>query len=254
MNITIQFLGILGAAIVGPLALAAVLAGIMVWLSKQVTAAPEPAPAATVRKAVMSHPQPQPRPRPEPGPQPEIEPFASEATSLEHEETHLRLVPAWLVLVYAAVIVWALVYVLMEVVPFFKPLTPQSAPAPAVAAPTATVAPTVSQPVASTGTGNAANGAKLFEANGCQACHSLKEGEKIIGPSLYHLRSVAASRIQGADYRGKAKTPEDYVHESILDPNLYVVPGFPSGVMVQDFSKKVNPQDLDDLVAFLMTQ
>lgn len=248
MNITIPTLGIIGVAIVGPLALAAVLAGVMAWLSKQVSGAPEPVPAAA-RKAVA--PQPQPQPRPEP--QPEIESFATEATSFEHDETHKRLVPSWLVLVYAVVIVWALVYILIEVVPFFKPLTPQNAPAPAASVPVATAAP-AAQPVASTGTGNAANGAKLFEANGCQACHSFKDGEKIIGPSLYHAGSVAANRIKSTDYRGKAKSAEDYIRESILDPNLYVVPGFPSGVMVQDFAKKVSPQDIDDLVAFVLTK
>ncbi len=250
MNITLEFLGIIGAAIVGPLVLAGVLAGVMVWLSKQVSGAPEPAPAAA-RRAVA--PQAQPQPRPQPEPQPGIESFATEATSFEHEETHKRLVPSWLVLVYAIVIVWALVYVLMEVVPFFKPLTSQNAPAPVVSAPTATVAP-AAQPAAPAGTGNAANGAKLFEANGCQACHSFKDGEKIIGPSLYNAGSVAANRIKGADYRGKAKTAQDYVRESILEPNLHVVPGYPSGVMVQDFAKKVNPQDVDDLVAFVLTK
>jgi len=248
LNITIQFLGIIGAAIVGPLVLAAVLAGIMVWLSKQVTAAPEPAPAARVRKAVVSRPQP--RPQPEPGPQPEVESFASEATSFEHEETHKRLVPAWLVLVYAVVIVWALVYILMQVVPFFKPLMPASSPALAVAAPT----PAALRPAASTGTGNAANGEKLFTAQGCSACHSLKEGEKIIGPSLYHSGQTSLSRLKDATYTGKAQSAEDYIRESILQPNVYVAPGFPAGVMVQDFVQKLAPQDIDDLVAFLMTQ
>jgi cytochrome c2 len=249
LNITLQFLGIIGAAIVGPFVLAGVLAGVMVWLSKQVSGAPEPPPAAA-RRAVA----PQPQAQPEPHPQPEIESFVTdEAAGLERDETHKRLVPSWLVLVYAVVIVWALVYVLMEVVPFFKPLTPQNAPAPAASVPTATVAP-AAQPAAPAGTGNAANGAKLFEANGCQACHSFKDGEKIIGPSLYHAGSVGANRIKGADYRGKAKTAEDYIRESILDPNLYVVPGFPSGVMVQDFAKKVSSQDIDDLVAFVLTK
>jgi hypothetical protein len=32
------------------------------------------------------------------------------------------------------------------------------------------------------------------------------------------------------------------------------VPGFPAGVMVQDFGKKLSAQDIDDLIAFLMTK
>jgi hypothetical protein len=32
------------------------------------------------------------------------------------------------------------------------------------------------------------------------------------------------------------------------------VPGFSAGIMLQDFGKKLNTQNIDDLVAFLMTQ
>jgi cytochrome c2 len=260
LNVTITFLGIIGAAVLGPLVLAAVLAGVMVWLSKQVTAVPASgsAPAATVRKAVTSQPPPPAQSQSQPQPQPkiEVESFVSEAADLEKEDAHKRLVPTWLGIVYAVVILWALVYILIEVVPFFKPLTPQAASAPAVVAPPAAATPTAPsapQPVASTGQGVPANGEKLFTAQGCAACHSFKEGERIVGPSLYHIGQTAAQRIKAPDYRGKAASADAYIRESIVDPSLYVVPGFPAGVMVQDFAKKLTPQEIDDLVAFLMT-
>jgi len=53
---------------------------------------------------------------------------------------------------------------------------------------------------------------------------------------------------------GKAKTAEEYIRESIVEPNEYVVSGFPAGVMVQDFGKKLSGQDIDDLIAFLMAR
>jgi cytochrome c2 len=244
LNITTTFLGVIGVATIGPLVLAAVIAGVVTWLSRQVpvgaSAMPEaatakvrkpvpPAPAAPTQSAPAAPVEPQ-------AAEPEVETFASEAAGFEKEETHHRLVPVWLAVVYAIVIVWALIYILIEVVPFFKPITPKSAPAPAVA-PAATVAPAAPQALAYSGQGNAANGEKLFASQGCSACHSLKEGEKIIGPALFHGGQTAVNRIKGADYRGKAKTAEEYLRESIVEPNAYIVPGFAAGIMVQDLAK-----------------
>jgi cytochrome c2 len=258
LNITTTFLGVLGFAIVGPLVLAAVIAGVMTWLSRQ---APVGAPAA--QEAALAQARSPRSPAAKPAPPaaaqpalvsaPEVEPFASEAAGLEKEETHHRLVPVWLAVVYAVVIVWALVYILMEVVPFFRPLTPQSAPSPAVA-PASTAAPAGPQALTYSGNGNAVNGEKLFASQGCSACHSLKEGEKIIGPSLFHAGQTALGRIKDVTYKGKAKTAEEYIRESIVEPNTCVVPGFPAGVMVQDFGKKLSGQDIDDLIAFLVTK
>ena len=265
MNITTTFLGVIGIAIVGPLVLAAVIAGVMMWLSRQVpvgaAASPEPALARARSQKPPAGKPASPAPAQAPlatavEPQAamlEVEPFAAESAGLEKEETHHRLVPLWLAVVYAVVIVWALIYILMEVIPFFKPVAPQSAPVPAVA-PAVPVAPASPQPLAYSGNGNAANGEKLFASQGCAACHSLKEGEKIIGPSLFHAGQTALNRVKDAMYKGKAKTAEEYIRESIVEPNEYVVSGFPAGVMVQDFGKKVSAQEIDDLVAFLMTR
>jgi cytochrome c2 len=243
LNITTLFLGVIGVALIGPLALAAVMAGVMTWLSRQLTAG-APAVPSQPAPAVSAEPQPQFA-----GAQAEL--AEVESIEFEREETHHRLVPVWLAVVYAVIILWALLYVLTRVISFFKPLAPQSAP---VVAPTATGAPGATRSPAYSGKGNAANGEKLFAAQGCSACHSLKEGEKIIGPSLYHIGQAAAERVKSADYRGKAKTAEEYLRESIVEPNADIAPGYPAGVMLQDFGKKLNAQDLDDLVAFLVTK
>ena len=258
MNITVALIGVIGFAIVGPLVLAAVIAGVMVWLSRQVSTgvvpAPTPAPAARKPAPAATPVATKLELMPTVAPTPEALPATTdtEVAGFEREETHQRVVPVWLVAVYVFIIAWALWYIGTQVVPFFKPLTPQGVPAPA-AAPAATIAPSAPQPVAS-GKGNAANGEKLFASNGCSACHSLKEGEKLVGPSLYHIGQAAANRVKSGDYTGKAKTAEEYLRESILDPNVYVAPGFAAGIMLQDFGQKLNAQDIDDLVAFSMTK
>ena len=102
--------------------------------------------------------------------------------------------------------------------------------------------------------GNADNGKNLFTAQGCAACHSLKPGEKIVGPSLAGIATRAGDTIKAADYKGKATTGELYIRESIVQTGAYVVPGYPDGVMPKDFgTAKLSAQDFADLIAFLLT-
>ena len=46
---------------------------------------------------------------------------------------------------------------------------------------------------------------------------------------------------------------EDYLRQSIVDPDAYVVEGFPSGLMVPNLEDSLTEAQIDDLVAFLMT-
>ncbi len=215
MNTT-TVIGVIGIAIVGPLVLAAVIAGVMTWLSRQVSAS-----AATAAP-----------------------PQAGESPQSAAPKPELRI-PVWIAVALAIVIVLGPWYIATQLIPS----RPEAAPS----APAATV-PAVSQPAAAPGPGNAANGEKLFVTQGCSACHSVKEGEKIVGPSLYHVGQTAASRVKDSSYRGTAKTAEEYLRESMVDPNAYIVPSYAAGIMIQDFAKKLSPQDLQDLIAFLMSK
>jgi cytochrome c2 len=253
-----MLIGVIGLAIVGPLVLAAIVAGVMAWLSRQVPAGTLPAPTpvpTTARKPASASAAASPaaiKPAPGPGPS-EAGPTLAEADGLEQKATHERRVPVWLVAVYVIVIAWALWFIATQVVPFFKVQSSQSIATP-MAATTVTVTPVAPPPAAAPGKGDAANGEKLFASNGCSACHSLKEDEVIVGPSLYHIGQAASDIIKDSGYTGKAKTAQDYVHESIVQPNAYVVPGFAPGIMPQDFGAKLSAQDIDDLIAFLMTK
>ena len=112
---------------------------------------------------------------------------------------------------------------------------------------TTAAASTASGPAATSPapTGNAANGKAVFAAQGCAACHTFTPaGSKAtIGPDLDKLASDAQAANRGS--------LAAYTKESVVDPNAYVVPKFPKGVMPQDFGTKLSPSQLNDLIAFL---
>lgn len=94
--------------------------------------------------------------------------------------------------------------------------------------------------------GDPINGEALIAAMGCVGCHSLEQDTVILGPSFYGVADRAATRIEGYD-------AHHYLHESIVQPNAYLVEGFP-GVMVADFGDRIDAQQLADIIAFLLTQ
>jgi cytochrome c2 len=85
-----------------------------------------------------------------------------------------------------------------------------------------------------------------FTAAGCAACHSLQPNVRIVGPSQVGIATRAATRKPGY-------SAELYIYESITRPNAYVVEGFPSDVMPKTFKDTLKPQQVADLIAFLMT-
>ena len=95
--------------------------------------------------------------------------------------------------------------------------------------------------------GDAARGQRLFGgAATCSTCHDTKAGMTIVGPSLKGIATRAGSREPG-------KSAEDYIRESILTPNSYVVKGFTPGLMPQNFSKLLTQKQINDLIAYLLT-
>jgi mono/diheme cytochrome c family protein len=94
---------------------------------------------------------------------------------------------------------------------------------------------------------NPDNGQALALANGCVGCHTLDPNQQMAGPTWFHVGDTAANRQPGV-------SPALYLHDSIWDPNKYVTPGYPSGVMPQTFQDILSQEDLADLVAFLLAQ
>jgi ferredoxin len=81
---------------------------------------------------------------------------------------------------------------------------------------------------------------------GCRICHSLEPGRRLVGPSLAGVGTAAATRVPGM-------TAGEYLRQSIVDPGAYTVEGFQPGAMLPDIADKLSEQQLDDLVAFLLT-
>jgi nitric oxide reductase subunit C len=108
--------------------------------------------------------------------------------------------------------------------------------------------------------GPAERGRATFEGKGaCASCHSLSEGATLVGPSLAGIASRAGPRVQEPEYTGAARSAEEYLRESVLEPNAYVVAGERYGapgasLMPSHYASLLAPSELDDLVAFLATQ
>ena len=94
---------------------------------------------------------------------------------------------------------------------------------------------------------------------GCPLCHTIPGIEGAVGElgPVLHEKINAPNRIKDPNYKGKAKSGRDYVRESILNPNIYIVfneaegEPFPEGVMPQDFANKLSVNALDKLVDFI---
>jgi mono/diheme cytochrome c family protein len=90
---------------------------------------------------------------------------------------------------------------------------------------------------------------------GCVGCHILTE----TGPSWQAqgdtpgIGSRASTRISEEDYTGTAENAVQYLLESIVQPNTFVVEGFAPNIMPPNFGDRVTIQDAADLIAYLQT-
>ena len=113
--------------------------------------------------------------------------------------------------------------------------------------------------VACGGTGNSSSaavkaGEELFNETvvgsnaGCVTCHSLEPGMVIVGPSL-------AGFSHEAEDEGKAygMSAEEFVRESILDPNAVISEDYPADTMPTNWGEVLTKEQVDNLVAFLLS-
>lgn len=95
--------------------------------------------------------------------------------------------------------------------------------------------------------GDAVRGKTVFDGVGaCIACHQVTSDLTVVGPSLQGIANRARERIPGM-------TAEDYLRQSILDPNVYLVPDFQPGLMPITFELTLSEQDIDDVIAYMLT-
>jgi mono/diheme cytochrome c family protein len=95
------------------------------------------------------------------------------------------------------------------------------------------------------GAGTDAGRAVFTGVGGCNACHTIQGvSSATVGPDLTHIGSVAATRKPGM-------SAEDYIRESIVSPNAFIVPGFQPDIMPLDFGTRLTQQQINDLVTYL---
>lgn len=92
----------------------------------------------------------------------------------------------------------------------------------------------------------------------CTSCHSTEPGFDMAGPSLAGLATRAAEIIESPDYEGDATSVEGYIHESIVEPSAYLVPGdmYSAGgtsFMPTGYEHSLTDEELDQLTAYLTT-
>jgi len=96
-------------------------------------------------------------------------------------------------------------------------------------------------------------GKAIYVAGPCVGCHTLGTlSSGAIGPNLTHIGSDAPTAEPG-------QTGEEFLYNSITNPNLVVAPDCPSGacspnVMPQNFGEVYTKEQLNDLIAFLLAQ
>jgi mono/diheme cytochrome c family protein len=83
-------------------------------------------------------------------------------------------------------------------------------------------------------------GAQVFASNGCGNCHTFKAAESggVTGPNLDE------ALVPGDDTAA--------VEEMIVEPNAEIAKGYPPNVMPQNFGELLSPEELEDLVEYLI--
>lgn len=104
-------------------------------------------------------------------------------------------------------------------------------------------------------------GEVLFRSSppACFSCHSTSPGVDLAGPSVANVVARAEQVISDPDYEGSATSAEEFIRESILEPDVSLHPGSPTyaaggqSVMPGDYGESLTSEEVDHLVAYLST-
>lgn len=99
--------------------------------------------------------------------------------------------------------------------------------------------------LATAGLAQAKTGEQIFTAAGCAGCHTFAPAGSngTIGPNLNDLKAAAAKFAKG-------KPPEEYVRESMLKPDAFIVPGFPNAM--PSYEGRLTDQQIKALADYLL--
>jgi len=97
---------------------------------------------------------------------------------------------------------------------------------------------------------------EIFTRAGCAVCHTvpgIPGADGRVGPPLL-LGATGPARLADPSYRGHAQTVHDYVIESVIEPGLFVVPGYPAGTMPIWYGAKLSALALEKIASYLERQ
>jgi nitrite reductase (NO-forming) len=98
-----------------------------------------------------------------------------------------------------------------------------------------------------------------FQKGACGSCHmiaGIPNAVGVIAPDLSDINMLADEHIKSDGYTGAATTAEEYIHESIIDPNLFLAPTCPTGacvpnVMPATMSETLTTDEINSITTYL---
>lgn len=92
-----------------------------------------------------------------------------------------------------------------------------------------------------------AHGYWLYSKMGCKSCHSVKDGVKVVGPWFANTYGKSFKNSEGEN----VNFDEQYVRESILQPQAQFREGYQSASQMPSFQGKLDETEITALTAFL---
>ena len=96
----------------------------------------------------------------------------------------------------------------------------------------------------------------IFTRSGCSVCHlipGIPGANGQVGPPLV-LGTTGLKRLNDPTYHGSAKTVHDYIVESVLEPQRFIVPGYPEHTMPAWYGSKLSALALEKIASYLERQ
>ena len=104
--------------------------------------------------------------------------------------------------------------------------------------------------------GDPARGKQLFDgavaladarAPACATCHAIVPGEDTgSGQSLSNIGNRAGTAVPG-------QSAEEYLRTAITNPDAYLAGGYQDGIMYRGYAQALTAQQVNDLVAYMLT-
>ncbi len=89
-------------------------------------------------------------------------------------------------------------------------------------------------------------GAKVAAEQGCLSCHSL-DGSQLVGPTWQSLFGSERPLDDGTT----VVADEDYLLNSIVNPNGQVAQGYPANVMPQNYDERLTEEEINGLIEYI---